>query len=78
MSVTPEKREALLHPTMDRAMKLWRFELLGPPIGDAPLAGLHKARLLWPESSAEMIAVSKKWLTDHGYEARVIPTGVLS
>lgn len=74
--MTPEKREALLHPTMERALRFWRPELLGPPIGDAPLAGLHKARLIWPESTASMIEVSKKWLVDHGYEPRVIPSGV--
>ena len=64
--------DALVNPTMEKALRFWN-PLLGAPIGDAPLAGLHKARLKWQGSTKKMIKESEDWLRLHGYDTD--PTG---
>jgi hypothetical protein len=68
----PIRVDALVNPTMEKALALWN-PALGPPIGDSPLAGLHKARLKWVGSTKKMIKESEEWLQIHGYG--VDPTG---
>jgi hypothetical protein len=65
----PEDRAQLLrNPTLEGAMKLWNYDLLGPPAEpETALAGLHKARLKWKGSTKQMVKESKKWLSDRGY-----------
>jgi hypothetical protein len=65
----PEDRAQLLrNPTLEGAMKLWNYQLLGPPVEpETALAGLHKARLKWAGSTKQMVKESKKWLSDRGY-----------
>lgn len=67
--LSDEQIALLKNPTMEGAMKLWNYALLGKPLGDAPLAGVHKARLKWPGSSKAMVQESKKWLRENGYGA---------
>lgn len=65
--VSPETVAVLLNPTLEGAMQFWDRGIHGDPIGDAPLAGIHKARLKWPASTKVMVKESKKWLLENGY-----------
>jgi hypothetical protein len=68
--LTPEKVDLLRNPTAEKAMKLWPHHVRGmeqPLDGTAALAGVHKARLLWPGSTKAMVRESKEWLRVHGY-----------
>jgi hypothetical protein len=62
-----ERIDALRHPTHEKAMKLWDYALLGEPQPDTPLAGLHKARILWHQSTEQMKEESRAWLIAHGF-----------
>jgi len=56
------KRDALFrNPTLDAAMAHY-----GPL---APLAMAHKARLQWLDATDPMLAESRAWLKENGYEA---------
>jgi len=68
MPLSPEKIDALRNPTEDKALKFWRSELLGSPQPDVALAGLHKARCMWPQSTAKMVRDSRAWLSAHGFD----------
>jgi hypothetical protein len=56
--------------TDEKAMAFWNAQGFPPPYApDIPLAATHKARLQWLEATDAMLAESKQWLADHGYEA---------
>lgn len=56
MMISKEQEALLRNPTIEGAMKLWPYHLLGAPLNDTvALAGLHKARLVWPKSTKKMI-----------------------
>lgn len=64
-----DKRDAVMrNPTNEGALRFWNYELLGPTARpDAPLAGVHKARLQWTGATEAMKAESRAWLREHGY-----------
>jgi hypothetical protein len=65
--LTDERVALLKNPTVEGAMKFWNFALMGKPASeDAILAGVHKARIMWPGSTATMIEESKLWLLRRG------------
>ena len=66
--LSPEQITLLKNPTMEGALKFWNYEILGKPIGLAPLAGVHKARLKWPGATLEMRAESMTWLLANNYK----------
>ena len=67
-----EKEAILRNPTAEGAIKFWPWHILGDPIRpDAPLAGLHKARVAWPGSTRQMRAESRRWLVEHGYNTEI-------
>ena len=67
MQLSARKVEILRNPTTEAAMEFWPWHLLGKPASpDAPMAGLHKARLAWPGSTRQMRAESRRWLVEHG------------
>lgn len=56
------------NPTNEHALRYWNYDLLGQPASpDAPLAGIHKARIKWRGSTKDMVRESKAWLREHGY-----------
>jgi hypothetical protein len=62
------RRDAVFRePTLERAIE---FDGLfnHAERADAPLAGVHKARLQWLDATDAMLAESIAWLTSHGYE----------
>lgn len=66
--LSPEKAALLDNPTTEGAMKFWSYDLLGEPAApDAPMAGLHRARVMWPGASKQQVKESKAWLRAHGY-----------
>lgn len=67
--LSPEKAALLRNPTIEGALKFWPFPAIGEPHRDnAPLAGLHKARIMWPGATKAMVRESKAWLRENGYE----------
>lgn len=54
-------------PSVEVAMRFWDFKRMGKPVSeDAVLAGVHKARVVWPGSTPEMVQESKLWLLRRG------------
>ena len=65
--LSPRQIELLKNPTLEGGLEFWPA-FLGKPISpDAPLAGIHKARLQSPGASKKMVQESKAWLEAHGY-----------
>jgi hypothetical protein len=64
-------REALFrNPSAEAARAWWTSEGYSPPAHPtAPLATVHKARLQWLDATDNMLAKSRAFLFDHGYEA---------
>jgi hypothetical protein len=64
-------REALFRNLSDEAARAWwRLEGYAPPAHPTvPLATVHKARLQWLDATDAMLAESRAFLFDHGYEA---------
>ncbi len=64
-------REALfLNPSDEGARAWWTSEGYAPPFHpDVPLATVHRARLQWLDATDDMLAESRAFLFDHGYEA---------
>jgi hypothetical protein len=64
-------REALFRNLSDEAARAWwRSEGYAPPAHPTvPLATVHKARLQWLDATDAMLAESRAFLFDHGYEA---------
>jgi hypothetical protein len=63
-------REALFrNPSDERARAWWTSEGYAPPTHpDVPLATIHKGRLQWLDATDDMLAESRAFLFDHGYE----------
>ena len=63
--------EALFrNPNDEAARAWWTSEGYAPPIHPAvPLETIHKARLQWLDATDDMLAESRAFLFDHGYEA---------
>lgn len=69
LKLDKDKIEAMKNPTLEAALRYWPYDILGPPLTpDIALAGLHKAVILWPGSTTEMIMKSRIWLEQHGWE----------
>jgi hypothetical protein len=66
-------REALFrNPSDDRARVWWTAEgYASPAHPTVPLATVHKARLQWLDATDDMLAESRAFLFEHGYEAGV-------
>ena len=64
-------REALFrNPSDEAACAWWASEGYAPPLHPTvPLATVHKARLQWLDATDDMLAESRAFLFDHGYEA---------
>ncbi len=64
-------REALFrNPSDEGARAWWMSEGYAPPTHpDVPLETVHKARLQWLDATDNMLAESRAFLYDHGYEA---------
>ena len=64
-------REALFrNPSDEGARVWWTLEGYAPPAHPTvPLATVHKARLQWLDATDAMLAESRAFLFDHGYEA---------
>ena len=64
-------REAVLrNPSDEAARAWWASEGYAPPAHPTvPLATLHKVRLQWLDATDAMLADSRAFLFDHGYEA---------
>ena len=64
-------REALFrNPSDERARAWWTSEGYAPPTHPTvPLATVHKARLQWLDATDDMLAESRAFLFDYGYEA---------
>ncbi|MGO9390760.1 hypothetical protein [Rhodoblastus sp.] len=63
--------EALfLYPSDEAARAWWTSEGYAPPAHPVvPLATIHKVRLQWLDATDDMLADSRAFLFDHGYEA---------
>jgi hypothetical protein len=60
--------------TAEAAAAMWKESGLGLPVTpDVPLAGLHKARIVWPDATDEEVQASRAWLAEHGFKAPVRP-----
>ena len=64
-------REALFrNPSDAGARAWWTSEGYAPPTHPAvPLMTAHKARLQWLDATDDLLAESRAFLFDHGYEA---------
>jgi hypothetical protein len=64
-------REALFrNPSDEQARVWWKSEGYAPPAHPTvPLATVHKARLQWLDATDDILAESRAFLFDHGYEA---------
>ena len=64
-------REALFrNPSDEGARAWWRSEGYAPPAHPTvPLATVHKTRLQWLDATDAMLAESRAFLFEHGYEA---------
>jgi hypothetical protein len=64
-------REALFrNPSDEGARALWSSEGYAPPAyPTVPLATVHKARLHWLDATDAMLAESRAFLFNNGYEA---------
>ena len=64
-------REALFrNPSDEAASAWWTSEGYAPPAHPTvPLATVHKTRLQWLDATDAMLAESREFLFDHGYEA---------
>lgn len=61
---------ALREGTAEAAKRLWDATKLGVPVDlTVPLAGLHKARILWRDATPEEVKTSQEWLVANGYKA---------
>jgi len=62
--------EALFcNPNDETACAWWISEGYAPPVHlVVPLAMVHKARLQWLNATGDMLAESRAFLFDHGYE----------
>lgn len=67
------RRDAVFRdPTYENAMQYWDYGKMGMPLDkDVPLAGVHKARLLWTEATEEMKQESREWLAAHGFKETI-------
>jgi hypothetical protein len=65
--------EALFrNPSDEAARAWWTSEGYAPPAHPVvPLATIHRARLQWLDATDDMLAESRSFLFDHGYEARL-------
>ena len=63
-------REALFrNPSDERARAWWTSEGYAPPMHPTvPLATVHKARLQWLDATDDMLAESRAFLFDYGYQ----------
>ena len=63
--------EVLFHnPNNEAARAWWTSKGYAPPIHPTvPLATVHKARLQWLDATDDMLAESRAFLFDHGYDA---------
>ncbi len=63
--------EALFHNPSDEAARAWwTSEGYAPPFHPAvPLATIHRSRLQWLDATDDMLAESRSFLFDHGYDA---------
>ena len=63
--------EALFrNPSDEAARAWWTSEGYAPPIHPTvPLATVHRSRLQWLDATDDMLAESRAFLFDHGYEA---------
>ncbi len=63
--------EALFrNPNDEAARDWWTSEGYAPPAyPDVPLATIHRVRLQWLDAADDMLAESRAFLFDHGYEA---------
>jgi hypothetical protein len=58
-----------LNPDEEAARAWWTSEGYAPPAHpDVPLATVHKARLQWLDATDDILAESRAFLFDHGYE----------
>jgi hypothetical protein len=62
--------EALFHNPCDEAARAWwTSEGYAPPAHSAvPLTTVHKVRLQWLDATDDMLAESRSFMFDHGYE----------
>ncbi len=62
--------EALFrNPSDERARAWWTSEGYAPPMHPTvPLATVHKARLQWLDATDDMLAESRAFLFDYGYQ----------
>ena len=66
------KRNALFRQPNNADVMAWWCEAMGnvAPVDPlVPMAGLHKSRLQWLEATDDMLAQSKLWLAENGFEA---------
>ncbi len=63
--------EALFrNPNDEAARAWWTSEGYAPPFHpDVPLATIHRVRLQWLDATDDMLAESRSFLFDHGYDA---------
>lgn len=65
--LSDEKVALLRNPTYEAALRFWDYAKLGKPSSaEAVLAGVHKARIVWPGSTPQMVQESKLWLLRRG------------
>ena len=65
-----QRNERLRAATQEAALAFWLDSDLPPPSSpDVPLAGLHKARIMWRDATAEEVRASRSWLIAHGFKA---------
>lgn len=67
IGLSPKQIALLKNPTLEGALEFWPAALGKPISPDAPLAGIHKARLVWPGATKKMVQESRAWLKEHGY-----------
>ena len=63
------RNEVFKNPTPENSLELWKRSgtKVTPDHQTVPLAAVHKARILWRDSTPEMVVESAKWLKDNGY-----------
>ncbi len=68
-------REALFRNLSDEAARAWwTSEGYAPPAHPTvPLATIHKVRLQWLDATDAMLAESRAFLFDHGYDTAPYP-----
>jgi hypothetical protein len=64
------RRDAIFaNPTYEAAMEFWDYGKMGVPTDkEVVLAGVHKARIHWPDATEEQRVESRAWLADNGFK----------